>query len=415
MPPSPFSREQEIMPHFDPTAVEVPSIPAREDGRGHVAPPPQRRHDFAQLSRQVKRAGLLDRRTGYYAAKVGLNGLLLATGWTAFILLGDSWYQMLTAAFLAVVFTQIAFIAHDAGHRQVLRGRRANDRVGLVHANLLVGIGFRWWVGKHNRHHANPNNVDHDPDVTIGAVAFTVDQASGKRGVFRLIARYQAYLIFPLLLLEAAQLHAASVKALLRSGIRSAWPEALLLLAHAIAYLTAVLLVLPPFKAIAFILVQQGLFGLYLGLSFAPNHKGMAMLTDQDELDYLQRQVLTSRNVRGGWFVDFALGGLNYQIEHHLFPNMPRPNLRRAQALVRAFCLDRGLPYTECGALRSYAQALGHLDQVGEPLRPISAADAADGPRGPRRGVRPHGRANHDGDGSSPVRLESRRREDGVR
>ena len=72
-------------------------------------------------------------------------------------------------------------------------------------------------------------------------------------------------------------------------------------------YLTAVLLVLPPIQALVFILVQQGLFGLYLGLSFArPNHKGMAMLTDQDELDYLRRQVLTSRNVRGGWFVDFA-------------------------------------------------------------------------------------------------------------
>jgi fatty acid desaturase len=123
-----------------------------------------------------------------------------------------------------------------------------------------------------------------------------------------------------------------------------------------------------------------------LGLVSAST-QAVAMLTDQDELDYLRRKVVTSRGVRGGWFVDFALGGLNYQIEHHLFPNMPRPNLRRAQPLVRAFLLDRGLPYGECGALRSYARALGHLDRVGEPLRPISAAEGADRPRRPRRGV----------------------------
>ena len=82
-------------------------------------------------------------------------------------------------------------------------------------------------------------------------------------------------------------------------------------------------------------MVQQGLFGLYLGCSFAPNHKGMPTLTEADRLDFLRRQVLTSRNVRGGCLVDFVLGGLNYQIEHHLFPSMPRPNLRHAQPIVR--------------------------------------------------------------------------------
>ena len=99
-----------------------------------------------------------------------------------------------------------------------------------------------------------------------------------------------------------------------------------------------VFLVLSPVKAVVFIVVQQGLFGLYLGCSFAPNHKGMLVLGADDRTDFLRRQVLTSRNVRGGWLTDFALGGLNYQIEHHLFPSMPRPNLRRSQAMIEAFC-----------------------------------------------------------------------------
>jgi fatty acid desaturase len=79
--------------------------------------------------------------------------------------------------------------------------------------------------------------------------------------------------------------------------------------------------------------------------------------------------------VRGSRVVDFLMGGLNYQIEHHLFPSMPRPNLRRAQPLVRAFCAQRGLAYSESGVFGSYGEALRHLHQVGAPLRP-AVADA---------------------------------------
>jgi fatty acid desaturase len=139
--------------------------------------------------------------------------------------------------------------------------------------------------------------------------------------------------------------------------------------AHLAGYLTALVLVLSPLQAVAFVLVQQGLFGLYLGCSFAPNHKAMPTLTDADQLDFVRRQVLTSRNVAGSRPVDFVLGGLNYQIEHHLFPNMPRPNLRRAQPLVRAFCQQHGLPYVEAGLFGAYAEAVRHLHAVGAALR----------------------------------------------
>jgi fatty acid desaturase len=95
----------------------------------------------------------------------------------------------------------------------------------------------------------------------------------------------------------------------------------------------------------------------------------MPTLTDADQLDFARRQVLTSRNVAGSRLVDLVLGGLNYQIEHHLFPNMPRPNLRHAQPLVRAFCRQHGLAYAEASLFGSYAQALRHLHTVGTPLR----------------------------------------------
>jgi fatty acid desaturase len=122
-------------------------------------------------------------------------------------------------------------------------------------------------------------------------------------------------------------------------------------------------------QALVFIAVQQGLFGLYLGLSFAPNHKGMPILAPGEEADFLRRQVLTSRNVHGGVVVDFLLGGLNYQIEHHLFPSMPRPNLKRSQDLIRSFCQARGVAYLDTSLWRSYGQALRYLHHVGRPLR----------------------------------------------
>jgi fatty acid desaturase len=119
-----------------------------------------------------------------------------------------------------------------------------------------------------------------------------------------------------------------------------------------------------------FLAVHNGLFGVYLGCTFAPNHKGMEMFTnDGKQPDFLRRQVLTSRNVRGGRFVDVLLGGLNYQVEHHLFPSMPTPNLRRAQPIVRDYCAQIGVTYTEAGLVDSYRQALRHLHAAGAPLR----------------------------------------------
>jgi fatty acid desaturase len=140
-----------------------------------------------------------------------------------------------------------------------------------------------------------------------------------------------------------------------------------------------VLLVLSPLRALVFVIVQQGLLGLYLGCAFAPNHKGMPVLSEHDELDFLRRQVLTSRNVRGGRLVDWVLGGLNYQIEHHLFPSLPRPSLRHAQPLVRAFCLEHGLPYCQRTLLGSYTEALRHLHTVGAPPRPTVADQPSSG------------------------------------
>ncbi|GAA3029078.1 fatty acid desaturase [Actinokineospora globicatena] len=360
----------------------MPETPAAPDsGRlDMTAPPPiapprattatrqAPRSDFAALTGVIREAGLLDRRHGYYAVTISVTLLVFAAGCVGFVLLGDSWWQLGTAVFFAVMSTQLAFLGHDAGHRQILRSGRANDRVGRVFGGL-VGISYGWWMGKHTRHHANPNHEDEDPDLDIPILAFTRGQARDRAGFVRWTAKHQAALFFPLLLLEGLSLHWTSVQAVWRGDMKARRLEAVLLAAHIVGYLVAVFLVLSPPVAIAFVAVHQGLFGVYMGCSFAPGHKGMPTYTDGTAPDFLRKQVLSSRNTGGGVWVDHALGGLNHQIEHHLFPSMPRANLRRARPLVRRFCEQRGIEYAECGLVSTYRHVLRHLHEVGAPLR----------------------------------------------
>ena len=321
--------------------------------------------DHARLTRLIRQEGLLDRRPGYYTVKIITNAALFAAGWIGFALLVNTWYQLLIAAFMAVLFTHIAFLGHDIGHRQVFRTRRAAEVAGVVHGNLAIGLSRGWWVDKHNRHHSHPNHVGKDPDIGEGVIVWTPEQAGRRRGAGRFLARRQGQLFFPLLLLQGLNLHVSSIRALTQQPVRRRCIEGGTLLVHGVAYLGALFTVLPPGKAVAFLAVHKAVFGLYMGSTFAPNHKGMPIFGADEKIDYLRRQVLTSRNVRGGRMTDFLLGGLNYQIEHHLFPSMPRPCLRRARPIVQAYCRDHGIAYCETGLLTSYRQVLRHLNEVG--------------------------------------------------
>ncbi|MER6089982.1 fatty acid desaturase family protein [Streptomyces bluensis] len=336
----------------------------------HVSPATaQPGSDYARLARQISDAGLLRRRPLSYAVRFSLVGGALCAAWVMFFRLGDSWPQLVTAAVLAVLSGQIALLGHDLAHRQVFRGRRRSESVGLLVADLGIGLSYGWWTDKHTRHHAHPNNEDLDPDIQPDVLVWSQGQARSSTGLTRSVGRVQAYLFFPLLTLEGFNLHASAVKAVVRPGLGRRRAETILLAAHFTAYLAALFLVLSPGRALVFLLVHKCLWGVYMGMIFAPNHKGMPTCTGDEMPDFLRRQVLTSRNVRGNWLVDIALGGLNYQIEHHLFPAMPTPHLRYARPLVRAYCAQLGVDYHETGLLRSYREALRELHRVGAPLR----------------------------------------------
>ena len=121
---------------------------------------------------------------------------------------------------------------------------------------------------------------------------------------------------------------------------------------------------------------HHAVFGVYNSSVFASNHKGMPLTQDGARLDFFREQVLTSRNVRGRRLTDFWYGGLNYQIEHHLFPTMPRNNLEKAQPIVRDYCAEVGIAYHSTGLLEAYREVFRELRDVGAAVgrRPAIAA-----------------------------------------
>ncbi|MFJ9130057.1 fatty acid desaturase family protein [Streptomyces sp. NPDC102340] len=331
---------------------------------------PEGGSEFTPLLRAIKGQGLLERRTGWYVRTILVNTLCLGAVVTGMALIGGSWWVLALAPVLAALCARTAFIGHDAGHAQITGNRSVSRLIGLIHGNLLLGMSYSWWNDKHNRHHANPNHIEKDPDVAADVLVFTSKQAATRAGFRGWLTRHQAWLFFPLTLLEGLALKISGFQDLRRQSGRERLVEGAFLVAHVIGYLTLLLTTMPLGHALVFAALHQALFGLHLGMAFAPNHKGMEMPDpDGDKWGHLRRQVLTSRNIKGGVLTDWFLGGLNYQIEHHLFPSMPRPHLRLAQPMVKAHCRGLGIPFVETGLVDSYRQALRHMYEVGEPLR----------------------------------------------
>lgn len=326
---------------------------------------------FTELAARVRAAGLLSPRPDYYSWKIALNLALTAVVWTAFFVVGDSWWQLLVAVALGLSFVQSGFLGHDVGHQQVTRRRRTQYLLGLLHLNLLIGAAYGWWVRHHSMHHSEPNNLDRDPDTVRRQVIFDVSElpAKGTTRFRRFVIRFQSVMFFVLLAQEAWRVHAAGFR-LARAGLlRNARVELGLVVLHGVVVGGLVFWQLSFGLAVVFLLVSQTVFGFYLGAVFAPNHKGMPVYRSTTSLDWLHKQVLTARNIRPGRCVDFAFGGLNYQVEHHLFPTMARANLSKARPIVREYCDSHGIPYCEVSAVESYRAVARHLGGVSEAAR----------------------------------------------
>jgi fatty acid desaturase len=320
---------------------------------------------YTELAQHVRQSGLMSRRYGFYWGQICVGGLALvgllgATAW-----LGNSWFQLIIAGLIGCVLTQFGFLGHDAAHRQIFKSAVWNEWTARLVSGPVLGLSYGWWRGKHNSHHAAPNQVGRDPDIKPGVVAFTPEVAGRRTGLARWLTLRQGWLLFPLLAFEGINLHAGAVRSLYSSRDAHRLLELSFIVLRFGALVALLLLLLPLGKAAAFLGVQMGVFGVLLGGSFIPNHTGMPIVPRGAKIDFLHRQVLMSRNIRGNVLVDAAMGGLNYQIEHHLFPSMPRPHLKLVRPVVREYCAVRDIPYAEVGFFASYAVVIDYLNNAG--------------------------------------------------
>lgn len=331
--------------------------------------------NYTELLSRVKSAGLLAKKPSFYLVRLAVLSVISLGLWVAGGFLGASALNeavvisiaFVLAGLLGVLGAQYGFIAHEAAHRQIFHNNKLNDWFGLFLANLFAGLSYGFWMRKHNKHHQKPNQIGHDPDIAIRVLSFTVESRNAKRGLERWVSNRQGYLFPFLLFLTGFDLLLDSFQGLRRTDrpLRIRVLEFGLMVVRQVTPYVIMGMMFGWLWAIALWLFMMMIFGFFMGAAFAPNHKGMPLVPRDAKIDFFERQVLTSRNIRGSWIKDNLMGGLNYQVEHHLFPSMARPFLKKAHAIVVSYCADKNITLVEMGLLSSYKAIMVYLNKVG--------------------------------------------------
>ncbi len=329
---------------------------------------PMTTSDFAELRKRIVAAGLFERTWVQTMVSFWVAAALLVCSISVFFLTQNIALILLNAVLLAWVYGRFGLLAHDFGHMQVFRSSRLNDFWGNI-SGTVVGLSYYWWKDKHNAHHAHTNHDHMDPDIEIPILAYSEEQAQRKRGISRWIVARQAWFFFPIQLLASFSLRTSSWIYIFRKANRSHFNLDFTLSAlHVTLYLLIIFGTQVWWLAILFIVVHQKLWSAYITSIFAPNHKGMPILEGQT-IDFMREQILTARNIRPNFLTDCYYGHLNYQIEHHLFPTMPRHHSRKAREIVKKFCAEKGIEYYETSVIRSYVEILQHMHKISLCLR----------------------------------------------
>jgi len=312
--------------------------------------------------------------------------------------------HMASALLLGLYYQQCGWLSHDFLHHQVFKQRKYGDLVGIFFGNLMQGYSVQWWKNKHNGHHAVPNlhnstalSQDGDPDIdTMPLLAWSLKQAKsfrelradGKDSAFvKFMIRHQAFFYFPILLLArlswlnesfktAFGLGGTTENAKLEmkvKGLQYPWLEKIAIVLHYVWAFT----VSSGFGSwsigysFLYFMVMTCSCGFFLAVVFGLGHNGMETYDAETRPDFWKLQVTTTRNITGGHgipqaFVDWFCGGLQYQVDHHLFPTIPRHNLKKTHALVKSFCQEWGVKYHEADLIDGSIEVLKHLDDVAD-------------------------------------------------
>jgi fatty acid desaturase len=317
---------------------------------------------YAQLKKDVEAAGILDRAYGYYLTMsvFAFGGFFL----TIYLLYVTT--SLALAAVFGLIFTfftiQLGGLFHDAGHRAIFKSSKLNDIIGHI-IGFLVVDSIDAWMRIHNKHHANTNEVDEDPDLEIPLHSFATSRFAKEAGFYGIFKKYQAYTYFPVRCLIIVTKRVGSFVYLSKNW-KSAWWKMGFLTIGLIIWYVLPFVYFDLSKTIVIFLTTSLPFGFYLANIFAPNHKGMPEIKKGTKISFMEQAIITSRNLKGGFLTELFFNGLNYQIEHHLFTECPRNKLKLITPYAKNICKQYGLEYTEVGIIETNKIILHELNQV---------------------------------------------------
>jgi fatty acid desaturase len=323
---------------------------------------------YAELRRTVIAAGLLKRRYGYYLALTSFCfALLMVSIALPFFLSASFGRSAIASILIGFAMVQVGLIGHDAGHLEIFHGTKKNWLLGQLCWSILTGVSFWYWHDRHNRHHGHTNDMDKDPDIQGGgpfAVAFTEEEAAARHGWRRVLVKYQVVFVLLGLMLYTFAFRAEGwLFAIRKLQSTRRLLEITLLTLNIVLWLTFIIAL--GWRGFGIFLASNVVGSVYFVATISPNHNGMPIWAKGVKLSFLERQVLSSRDLTSHPVWDFLYGGLNYQIEHHLFPTIPRVNLKRAQAIIQPYCEAHGLSYQVADPLTVYWQVFLELRRVG--------------------------------------------------
>ncbi len=290
---------------------------------------------FADLKSQIKAAGLYAKCPRRALLEFSIVILLFTLSLYSI----EHFSPLITAVLFATSIMRSTFVAHDLIHGQYYKSRDVNRRVSFVFANVLMGISRSWWERKHNLlHHTFTNIVGKDEDIDASGGAFT-----GRYVYPRWYHRRQHILFWPLLTLLYFVFWTQSLSYVIKQKY---WGELALLIINALmpAYIISVW---GWWQGGAVVVGMYMLWSAWFGAVIITNHLGLEMFPEDEysSFSWLELQNRTSRNVRGGRFIHWFYGGLNTQVEHHLYPRAPRFYLLKAASITQAFCEEHGIIY----------------------------------------------------------------------
>ena len=336
---------------------------------------------YRELNQKLKNEGLYQCNYGAYAIEAIRYTLLFSL---SMFLLHTGWYGT-SGIFLGTLWHQLVFLAHDAGHMGITHNFHVDTVIGIIVADFIGGLSLGWWKRSHNVHHIVTNSPEHDPDIEhmpFFAVSHRFFDSLHSTYHDRIMAfdafakrtiQIQHYLYYPILLFGRFNLYVQSWLYLVRGlGPRKgpAWWHRWLELAgnvffwvwfgYGIMYKT-----IPTASGRWAFLMASHLVTALLHVQITLSHFAMSTTDLGVNESFPQRMLRTTMDVECPQWLDFFHGGLQFQAIHHLFPRIPRHNLRRTQKLVQEFCKEVGIPYALYGFVEGNREVIGRLGEVG--------------------------------------------------